>query len=70
VSSLEFIHAFRLYRVIDPKNPSKSVALQEDWVRGQFAAAGLRLAEATYGTWAGGKDLLAAYQDVLISVKE
>jgi SAM-dependent methyltransferase len=69
-SSLKFTHAFQLYRVVDPQNPSKSVALQEDWVRERFAAARLRVAEAAYGTWAGGKDLLAAYQDVLICVKE
>jgi SAM-dependent methyltransferase len=69
-SSLDFASANRPYSVIDQQNPSKSVALQEDWVRGQLAAAGLRVAEATYGSWAGGKDLLAAYQDVLIALKE
>ena len=69
-SSLNFIYPFGSYRVIDPHNPSKSVALDEAWARDRFAAAGLRVVEATYGTWCGGKDLLAAYQDVLITVKE
>jgi SAM-dependent methyltransferase len=70
VSSLDFKFPFGFYRVIDPRNPSKSVALDEEWVRDRFAAAGLRVVEATYGYWCGGKDLLGAYQDVLITVKE
>ena len=69
-SSLNFVYVIGSYRVLDPKNPSQAVALPEEWVREQFAAAGLRVAEATYGTWAGGKELLGAYQDTLISVKE
>jgi SAM-dependent methyltransferase len=69
-SSLNFVYPFGFYRVLDPRNPSKSVALDEAWVRDRFAAAALRVVEATYGTWCGGKDLLAAYQDVLITVKE
>lgn len=69
-SSLNFIHPFGFYRVVDPMNPSKAVALHEDWVRERFAAARLRVAEAAYGFWCGGKDLLGSYQDVLITVKE
>ena len=69
-SSLNFMYPFGFYRVVDPRNPGKSVALDEAWVRDRFATAALRVVEATYGYWGGGKDLLGAYQDVLISVKE
>jgi SAM-dependent methyltransferase len=69
-SSLAFANEYGSYWVLDPTNPSKAVALDEEWVRQRFAAAGLRVVEAAYGTWCGGRDLMAAYQDSLISVKE
>jgi SAM-dependent methyltransferase len=70
VSTLTFAHEYGSYSVLDPTNPSKAVALDEEWVRRRLATAGLRVAEAAYGTWCGGRDMMAAYQDSLISVKE
>jgi SAM-dependent methyltransferase len=69
-SSLDFTPELGLARVVDPKNPSKAVAFSEDWVREKFAGAGLRVVETAYGTWCGGKDILGAYQDTLLSLKE
>jgi SAM-dependent methyltransferase len=56
--------------VLDPTNPSKAVAHDENWVREQFAASGLHIAEATYGTWCGAPDMLGALQDAVFSVRE
>ena len=69
-SKLDFKFEFGTCRVVDRENPSKSAALDEDWVRERLAVAGLRVAEATYGTWSGGMDMLGAFQDMLISVKK
>jgi SAM-dependent methyltransferase len=69
-SSLGFESEHGPALLLDSDNPSRAVAYDEGWVRERLASAGLRVAEATYGTWCGGKDMLASYQDALISVKE
>jgi SAM-dependent methyltransferase len=66
-SKFDFARHLDLCRVLDPQNPGKVVALDENWVREQMTAAGLRVAEITYGTWRGARDMLAALQDAMIA---
>jgi SAM-dependent methyltransferase len=68
-SAIRFMEVPGGFRVMDPQNPSQAVAVPEERVRGSLTAAGLRVAEITFGTWSGGPDLLAAYQDLVIAVK-
>lgn len=68
-SAIRFLEVPGGFRVMDRQNPSQAVAVPEDLVRNSFTTAGLRVAEITFGTWSGGPDLLAAYQDLVIAVK-
>lgn len=68
-SAIAFVEVPGGFRVMDPKNPSQAVAVSEEWARGTFTAAGLKVAEITFGTWSGGPDILAAFQDLVIAVK-
>lgn len=48
---------------------SDAVAVDEGWVRERFLAAGLRVTEATYGCWSGGRDLIGGLQDAILAIK-
>jgi SAM-dependent methyltransferase len=56
-------------RVRNKDNPSEAVAHPETKIKELHAAAGLRIAEVSYGFWCGGQDLLGALQDAIIAVK-
>ena len=66
--SYRFDHDAGVCRLLDLQDPAKGVAYDETWMRGAFAEAGLRICEITYGTWAGGKDMLRALQDCILAV--
>lgn len=58
------------YRLLDAVDKTMGVGHPEAWLRDQFADAGLFVAEMTFGTWAGGKDIFGGLQDVVFAVKE
>jgi SAM-dependent methyltransferase len=68
-ASIKFPHLVEQCRVRNADNPSEAVAHPEASIRALHVEAGLRIAEITYGFWCGGKDLLAALQDLIIAVK-
>ena len=57
-------------RILDPKIPEAAVGHDERTVRSLYDRNRLSVAEITYGTWCGRKDLAGALQDVVIAVKE
>jgi SAM-dependent methyltransferase len=68
-AQFDFVTASENCRVLDAKNQSRAVALDEHWVRRQWNASGMNVVEMTFGFWAGCRDLLGALQDVIITVK-
>jgi hypothetical protein len=46
-----------------------TVAVDEEFLRGALARAGLRICEIAYGYWSGVADLLQALQDCIIARK-
>jgi SAM-dependent methyltransferase len=66
---MAFPHEFGPGRVLDPANPSQGIAHPEAWVRAQWRAAGMRVAEIGFGRWCGAPDLLHALQDSVLVVK-
>ena len=66
---MQFAHEAGGARVLDAENPAKGVALPEAWVRAQWRAAGMRVAELSFGRWSGAPDRLQALQDSVLAMK-
>jgi SAM-dependent methyltransferase len=58
-----------IYRLRDESNPSSAVGYDEEWLRNLLAANDLPVREITFGNWTRISDLLAALQDVMISLR-
>ena len=69
-SQLDFRYATANGRLLDAGNPSKAIALDEAWVRAEYRRSRLMVSELTYGTWSGSTDMLGAFQDCLIALRE
>jgi SAM-dependent methyltransferase len=68
-TSRRFTHQIGSCRVLDSGNPSMAVALDEAWMRKQFAMAKMRTIEMNFGMWRISADLKIASHDVLIVQK-
>ena len=55
-------------RTTTPKNPEAAIAFDEEFVRGLYKKAGLKVANIEYGTWAR-PDSLYQLQDMVVGVK-
>ena len=63
-----FQSATEYYGLLDSNNPAMGVAYDELWMRKTLSNNRLRICEMTYGTWAGGQDMLQALQDTVLAV--
>ena len=54
----------------DDQVPEKTVAHDEEVVRGLSEQNRLSVTEITYGNWCGRKEYLHSLQDVLIAIEE
>jgi SAM-dependent methyltransferase len=66
---LAFPLPFGEARVMDTANPTMGIAHPEAWVRAQWRAVGMRVAEINFGRWSGAPDRLQALQDCMLIVK-
>lgn len=66
---IPFVEADTRHWVWDRENPSKAVALSEDFFASTMRSNNLRVCEICYGFWSGQPDLLRAFQDCAIALK-
>ena len=66
---IPFVEVDSRHFVWELENPSRAVALSEDFFRSTMRRCNLRICEVCYGFWSGEPDLLRAYQDCAIALK-
>lgn len=69
-STVDFKHKLDRGLTINESEPERSIAYDEDFIRGLYGKYGLRIIEPIHYGWWCGRNTFLSYQDIIVAAKE